>query len=69
MGCIVNYEAHIMRLKRSFTQLELAILSEIQSKKNHLRIMDEMNVFSNTNSELDIIEENEFIFIQDWYII
>lgn len=67
MGCITNYEIHIRRLDQSFTQLELAILGEIQLKKNHLRILDGINNYSNTRSDLDKIEEEEFCFIKDWY--
>lgn len=69
MACIINYEAHIMKLGKSFTQLELGLLAEIQTKKTHLRIMDDIDIYSNTKSELDEIEEKEFPFINDWYII
>lgn len=66
MACISNYETHIKRLERNFTQLELSILSEIQAKKNQLSKMDENNLYSNTIP--DNID-NKFHFITNWYII
>ncbi|XP_050436078.1 uncharacterized protein LOC126842903 [Adelges cooleyi] len=47
MACIFNYEAHLMTLHRSFTQLELAILIECEAKKEYLKAMDLTNSCNN----------------------
>lgn len=66
MTCIVNYEAHILGLERSFTQLEMAILTECATKKNFLRTMDEIDIYSNTKSKMYKIGEDNFPFYFAW---
>lgn len=69
MACIKNYEAYIKKLGQSPTQVELALLAEIEMKKVHLRIMDDIDIFSNTKSDLDKLKKKQFGFINDWYIL
>lgn len=54
---------------QSPTQVELALLAEIEVKKVHLRLMDDIDIFSNTKSDLDKLEKKQFGFITDWYIL
>jgi len=72
MGCIINFEAHLWRLNHSNTELESAIITEIQSKKNSLKAMDSLDIYSNTKPDLDTfetIEEKRFTVYDDWYIV
>lgn len=58
-----------MKLQQSFTPLELALITEIHSKKNYLRIMDENDIYSNTKLEVEELKERHFVVYDDWYII
>lgn len=69
MTNIVNFEAHIMRLNQTFTELESAVITEIQSRKNDLRMMNDMEVYSNTKSELDTTDEDQFVVYNEWYFV
>jgi len=69
MGSILDLDAHIFRLNQSPTELESSLITEIISKKNMLRRMDKMEIFSNTKSELETTEEKLFVVLDDWYIV
>jgi len=70
MGMLIHLEAHIYRLNRSYTELETSLVTEIIAKKNNLKMMDNMNIFSNTKSHSDSIDDDdEFIVFDDWYIV
>jgi len=69
MGSILNLDAHIFRLNQKPTELESSLISEIISKKNILRRMDKIEIFSNTKSELENNEEKLFVVLDDWYIV
>ncbi|XP_025406134.1 uncharacterized protein LOC112680298 isoform X2 [Sipha flava] len=66
LGCIINYEAHMIRLDRSYTELEISIISEIQSKKSYLSMLDEIDTYSNTKSDIDRSDQ-EIIIYNEWY--
>jgi len=69
MGSILDLDAHIFRLNQSPTELESSLITEIISKKNNLRRMDNMKMFINTKSTVETIEEKQFIVFDDWYIV
>jgi len=69
MGSILDLEAHIFRLNQCPTELESSLITEIIAKKNSLKRMDNMEVFSNTKSDVETIEEKQFIVLEDWYFI
>lgn len=56
------------RLDRSYTELEISIISEIQSKKSYLSMLDEIDTYSNTKSDIDRTDQ-EIIIYNEWYII
>jgi len=64
----LDLDAHIFRLNQSPTELESSLITEIISKKNMLKKMDQMKIFSNTKSELETTEEKLFVVLDDWYI-
>ncbi|XP_022180429.1 scm-like with four MBT domains protein 1 [Myzus persicae] len=66
MGSIMDLETHVLRLNKCPTELESSIITEIIAKKNRLKIMDKMEVFSNTKSKVETIEEKLFVFKDDW---
>lgn len=68
MASIVNFEAHILKLNQNFTNLEVSIISEIQSIKSHLSVMDEIDIYSNTKSDIDRSDQ-DIIISNDWYTI
>jgi len=68
MGNILDLEAHIFRLNQCPTELETSLITEIIAKKNSLKRMDSMDVFSNTKSNVETLEEKQFIVLNDWYI-
>jgi len=49
--------------------MESSLIAEIIAKKNNLKRMDNMKTFSNTKSEVETIEEKQFIVFDDWYIV
>ncbi|XP_060871947.1 scm-like with four MBT domains protein 1 isoform X2 [Metopolophium dirhodum] len=53
--------AHTIRLNQSNTELESLLIAKIITKKNILRRMDSMDIFSNTKSEVKTIEEKLFV--------
>jgi len=69
MGSILDLESHVFRLNQCPTELESSLITEIIAKKNRLRRMDDMEVFSNTKSGVKTIEEKQFIVFEDWYIV
>lgn len=71
MGMLIHLEAHVYRLNRSYTELETSIVTEIIAKKNNLKMMDNMNVFSITKCYSESIDndDDEFIVFDDWYIV
>jgi hypothetical protein len=58
----------MIRLDRSYTELEISIISEIQSKKSYLSMLDEIDTYSNTKSDIDRSDQ-EIIIYNEWYII
>eukprot|EP00102_Acyrthosiphon_pisum_P026276 XP_016663486.1 PREDICTED: scm-like with four MBT domains protein 1 [Acyrthosiphon pisum] len=66
LGTITSLNAHVTRLNQSQTKLESSLIAEIISKKNSLRRMDNMKIFSNTKSKVETIEEKQFIIFDDW---
>jgi len=69
LGTIASLNAHVTRLNQSRTELESSLIAEIISKKNNLRRLDNMKMFSNTKSKVETIEEKQFIVFDDWYIV
>lgn len=70
MGMLVHLEAHIYRLNQSYTELETSLVTKIIAKKNNLKMMDNMNVFSNTKSHSNSInDDDEFRVFDNWYIV
>lgn len=69
MGSILDLDAHIFRLNQSPTELEKSLITEIISKKNILKKMDKMEVYSNTKSGLETPEEKQFVVLDNWYIV
>lgn len=68
MWRLLFIEAQLMKLQKSCTPLESALVTEIRSKNNYLRIMDRDSIYSNTKSEREEIKERNFIIFDDWYI-
>lgn len=67
MGVLIHLEAHIYRLNQSCTELETSLITEIIAKKNFLKTMNNMNIFSNTKSHSDSNDDDdEFIVFDDW---
>lgn len=66
MWRIMYNNAQVMKLQQSVTPLESALVTEIQSKKNYLKIMDEDYFYSNTKSEIEEINEKNFTVFDDW---
>ncbi|XP_029342125.1 scm-like with four MBT domains protein 1 isoform X2 [Acyrthosiphon pisum] len=66
MGSILDLDAHMFRLNHSPTELESSLITEIISKKNILRRMDKMEIFSNTKSGLETPEEKLFVVLDNW---
>jgi len=69
LGTITSLNAHVIRLNQGHTELESSLIAEIISKKNNLRRMDNMKMFSNTKSNVETTEEKQFIVFNDWYIV
>lgn len=70
MGMLIHLEAHIYRLNQSNTELETSLVTEIIARKNNLKIMDNMEIFSNTKAHSNGIDnDDEFIVFDDWYIV
>jgi len=59
---IISLDAHIIRLNQSNAELESSLITKIISRKNDLRRMDNMPMFSNTKSQVETIEEKQLIF-------
>ncbi|XP_022166251.1 uncharacterized protein LOC111030859 [Myzus persicae] len=55
MGSIMDLEEHVLRLNECPTELESSIITEIIAKKNKLKMMDNMQIFSNTKSEVEFL--------------
>ncbi|XP_029341210.1 scm-like with four MBT domains protein 1 [Acyrthosiphon pisum] len=68
LGSILNLEVHLFQFNKSPTELETSLITEIISKKNILRRMDKMEIFSNTKSEklYETIEEKLFVVLDNW---
>lgn len=64
LGCILSYETHIKRLRQTFTEIEFAIIREIQSRKWNLRKLNEIGVLDSTKPE--ICNDNKFCFTKNW---
>jgi len=69
MGCILEFEAHTLRLNQSSTELEASLITEIITKKNDLKRMDSMEIYSNTKSNVESDEEKRFVVLNNWYIV
>lgn len=69
MGCILDYEALAIRMNQSQTELEKSLVTEIIARKNDLKRMDSMEVYSNTRSHVETYEQKRFVFLNDWYIV
>ncbi|XP_022172526.1 scm-like with four MBT domains protein 1 isoform X2 [Myzus persicae] len=63
---IISLDAHIIQLNQSNTELESSVIAEIISRKNDLRRMDHMSIFSNTKSKVETTEEKQFIVLDNW---
>uniref|UniRef100_A0A2S2R5G4 Scm-like with four MBT domains protein 1 n=1 Tax=Sipha flava TaxID=143950 RepID=A0A2S2R5G4_9HEMI len=66
MGCIINYEAISVMLDQNLSPHESAVVVEIQKKKNTLRVMDEVNIFSNTKTELTSVNNENRLVFDNW---
>lgn len=66
MGCIINYEATSIRLDQNLSPHELAVVAEIQKKKNTLRVMDEVDIFSNTKTEFTSANNENCLIFDNW---
>lgn len=64
MACICSYENHMKRLRQSFTEIEFAIIKEIQTRKWNLRKLNEIGVLDSTKPE--ICNDNKFFFTKNW---
>lgn len=64
LACILNYETHIKKLRENFTEIEFAIIREIQSKKWNLKKLNEIGILDCTKTE--IYNENKFCFAKNW---
>lgn len=69
MGCVLDLDAHIIRLNKFPTKQESSLITEIISRKNVLKMMDGMDAFSNTKSNVKTVEEKLFVVLNDWYIL
>lgn len=58
------YDHHIKRLSYAFTEIEFAIIKEIQSKKWDLRKLNEIGVLDSTKPEM--CNDNKFFFTKNW---
>ncbi|KAL4104178.1 hypothetical protein QTP88_019487 [Uroleucon formosanum] len=66
MGCVLDLDAHIIRLNKFPTKQESSLITEIISRKNVLKMMDGMDAFSNTKSNVKTVEEKLFVVLNDW---
>lgn len=55
-----------MRLDNCFSEHELSIISEFESKKSILNSMDESELYHNTKSKMCKIGEEYFPFYDTW---
>lgn len=66
LACIAHYDAYVLNLKHTLNQEEVAIIEEIQFKKNFLKLMDREDIFSNTKSDSFYTFDRQLYFTKDW---
>lgn len=76
LGLIINLEAYLLRLNRSHTEREIALISEIQLKKSYLSMLDNIDSCSNTKPDTvkktntsDIESSGKKIDYSEWYVV